>query len=70
MIDKEKKPRKYKKKKYLKLWCESEGGIEIMKIPAEYSKDFISDFGVLKIPERKDLLDWLYEKKNLIHKSK
>ena len=40
----------------------------MMKIPSEYSKDFINKFGVLKIPQRKDLLDWLYEEKNWVYK--
>ena len=31
-------------------------------------KDFISKFGVLNIPERRDLLDWLYEEKNWVYK--
>ena len=57
---KEKKTRKRKKVVYLNLWCQSEHGIEMIKIPVEYSKDFISKFGVLNIPERRDLLDWLY----------
>jgi hypothetical protein len=64
----EKKILKKKKIIYLKLGCESEHGIEMIKIPCEYSKDFISKFGVIKIPQRKDLLDWLYEQKNWIYK--
>jgi hypothetical protein len=63
-----KKPRKSKKITHLNLWCQSDHGIELMKIPAEYSKDFITRFGVLRIPERKDLLDWLYEEKNWVYK--
>ena len=65
---KEKKTRKRKKVVYLNLWCQSEHGIEMIKIPEEYSKDFISKFGVLNIPERRDLLDWLYEEKNWVYK--
>ena len=65
---KEKKTRKRKKVVYLNLWCQSEHGIEMIKIPVEYSKDFISKFGVLNIPERRDLLDWLYEEKNWVYK--
>lgn len=61
---KEKKPRKIKKHRNLKIWCETEEGIEIVKVPVSYSKDFISKFGTEKIPQRKDLLDWLYEKKS------
>ena len=38
-------------------------GQKKIKIPAEYYQEFIDKFGVLKIPERKDLLDWLYEEK-------
>jgi len=67
-MTKEKKPVKSKKIKNLNLWCQSEHGLERVKIPAEYSKDFINKFGVLKIPERRDLLDWLYEEKNWIYK--
>ena len=65
---KEKKTRKRKKVVYLNLWCQSEHGIEMIKIPVEYSKDFISKFGVLNIPERRDLLYWLYEEKNWVYK--
>ena len=65
---KEKKTRKRKKVVYLNLWCQSEHGIEMIKIPVEYSKDFISKFGVLNIPERRDLLDWLYEEKNWVYR--
>ena len=57
-----------KKIRNLNLWCESEHGIELMKIPVEFSKDFIKKFGVLQIPERRDLLDWLYEEKNWVYK--
>ena len=63
-----KKPRKRKKITHLNLWCQSEHGIELMKIPAEYSKDFITRFGVIQIPQRKDLLDCLYEEKNWVYK--
>lgn len=59
---------KRKKVNYLKLWCQSPHGIERIKIPSEYSKDFVSRFGLLQIPERKDLLDWLYEEKNWVYK--
>lgn len=59
-----KKPRKIRRSKNLKIWCESDGGIEMVKVPVEYSKDFISRFGTERIPERRDLLDWLYEKKS------
>jgi hypothetical protein len=65
---KEKKTRKRRKVVHLNLWCQSEHGIEMIKIPVEYSKDFINKFGVLNIPERRDLLDWLYEEKNWIYK--
>jgi hypothetical protein len=70
MIEKKKPAKRTKSKKitHLNLWCQSEHGIELMKIPAEYSKDFITKFGVLRIPERKDLLDWLYEEKNWVYK--
>ena len=60
--------RKRKKITHLNLWCNSDHGIERIKIPAEYSKDFITKFGVLQIPQRKDLLDWLYEEKNWVYK--
>ena len=56
--------RKIKKFKNMNLWCESEGGIELVKVPVAYSKEFIQRFGTESIPERRDLLDWLYEKKN------
>jgi hypothetical protein len=39
-------------------------GIELVKVPVAYSKEFIQRFGTESIPERRDLLDWLYEKKN------
>jgi hypothetical protein len=65
---KEKKTRKRRKVVHLNLWCQSEHGIEMIKIPVEYSKDFINKFGVLYIPERRDLLDWLYEEKNWVYK--
>ena len=60
----ERKPRKIRRHKNLKIWCETEDGIELIKVPVSYSKDFISRFGTEKIPQRKDLLDWLYEKKS------
>jgi hypothetical protein len=60
---KKKTTKKSKKIKDLNLCCKSEHGIEKIKIPAEYYQEFIDKFGVLKIPERKDLLDWLYEEK-------
>jgi hypothetical protein len=67
-MEKVKKPVRRKKVKNLNLWCQSEHGIELMKIPVEFSKDFIKKFGVLRIPERRDLLDWLYEEKNWVYK--
>ena len=67
-MEKAKKPVRRKKVKNLNLWCQIEHGIEMIKIPVEYSKDFISKFGVLNIPERRDLLDWLYEEKNWVYK--
>jgi hypothetical protein len=68
-MNKEKKSKKIKKSKHLNLWCESDYGIEMIKIPLEYSKDFVNKFGVSKIPQRKDLLDWLYEEKNWVYKN-
>jgi hypothetical protein len=56
--------RKIRKFKNMNLWCESEDGIELVKVPVAYSKEFIQRFGTESIPERRDLLDWLYEKKN------
>jgi hypothetical protein len=67
-MNKVKKPKTRKKITHLNLWCEIENGIEIIKIPVEYSKDFISKFGLFRIPKRKDLLDWLYEEKNWVYK--